>query len=47
MERSPARGYLLVALGAAIYLPLAAWRAPELRSELRRRPRVDVAPVPA
>jgi heme A synthase len=45
-----ARLTLLVVLGAAIYLPLCAWRAPEVlrdgRALLPRRPMRDVAPVP-
>jgi O-antigen/teichoic acid export membrane protein len=40
----------LVAMGVLIYVPLAAWRAPEARAEvrdlLRRRQRVPVAPDP-
>jgi hypothetical protein len=38
---------LLVALGALLYVPLAAWRVPELFNELRRRRRADVALAPA
>jgi O-antigen/teichoic acid export membrane protein len=42
---------LLVLIGAVVYLPLCAWRAPELvrdvRSLLPGRRRTEIAPVPA
>jgi hypothetical protein len=46
----PVRLLILVAIGAATYCGLAAWRAPELRAEvrgLRRRRGTTAAPQPA